>query len=220
MTDLGATALVDVPLALWHLHRATSVGQRVRVRLPAGACHDFLLEGAGFSPDGTRLRTLADCVGSGMRLLVCGLNPSLYAADAGIGFARPGNRFWPAMLAAGLATVDRDPLALLVDRRIGMTDIVKRATVGAGELRPAEYVHGVERLERLAGWLQPAAVCFVGFDGWRKAVDRRATAGWQAQHLGGRPVYLMPNPSGLNAHTNVAALAAHFTAAVTSGPCP
>jgi double-stranded uracil-DNA glycosylase len=220
VTDLRATALVEVPLALWHLHRTTPVGQRVRVRLPAGACHDFLLEGAGFSSDGVRLRTLADCVGPGLRLLVCGLNPSLYAADAGIGFARPGNRFWPAMLAARLAIVDRDPLALLVDRRIGMTDIVKRATVGAGELEPEEYVHGVGRLDRLVGWLQPAAVCFLGFDGWRTAVDRRAVAGWQARRLGGRPVYVMPNPSGLNAHTNVAALAAHFTSAVTSAPCP
>ena len=57
----------------------------------------------------TRARTLPDFVGPGMRLLVCGLNPSVYAADAGVGFARPGNRFWPAALAAGLVTRDRDP---------------------------------------------------------------------------------------------------------------
>jgi TDG/mug DNA glycosylase family protein len=220
VTDLRGTPLTDLPLALWRLHRATAVGERARVRFPARACRDLLLEGAGFWADGTRLRTLADCVGPGLRLLVCGLNPSLYAADAGVGFARPGNRFWPAMLAAGLATVDRDPLALLTDRGIGMTDIVKRATVGAGELRSDEYVHGIERLERLVGWLQPAAVCFLGFDGWRRAVDRGAGAGWQPRRLGGRPVYVMPNPSGLNAHTNVAALAAHLTAAVSSAACP
>jgi TDG/mug DNA glycosylase family protein len=216
VTDLRGTAPAEVPLALWRLHRATAVGRRVRVRLPTGACRDLLLEGAGFAPDGTRLRTLADCVGPGMRLLICGLNPSLYAADAGVGFARPGNRFWPALLAAGLARVDRDPLALLTGERIGMTDIVKRATVAADELRPDEYTHGIERLERLAGWLEPGAVCFLGFDGWRKAVDRGAVAGWQERRLGGRPVYVMPNPSGLNAHTNVTALAAHFSTVVAS----
>jgi double-stranded uracil-DNA glycosylase len=220
LTDLRRTAPVDVPLALWHLHRATAVGERVRVRFPAGVDADLLLEGGGFSADGTRLRTLADCVGPRLRLLVCGLNPSLYAADAGIGFARPGNRFWPAALAAGIATVDRDPLALLTEQHVGMTDIVKRATVGAAELGPEEYRHGVTRLERLVRWLQPGAVCFLGFDGWRKAVDAKAVAGWQSRPLGGRPVYVMPNPSGLNAHTNVAGLAAHFATAVSSPPCP
>ena len=220
MTDLRRTAPVDVPLALWRLHRATPVGEQVRLRFPADADAGLLLEGGGFSNDGTRLRTLADCVGPGMRLLVCGLNPSLYAADAGIGFARPGNRFWPALLASRLARRDRDPLALLADERIGMTDIVKRATVSAAELDRDEYRHGVARLERLVGWLQPAAVCCVGFDGWRKAVDPKAVAGWQTGVLGGRPVYVMPNPSGLNAHTNVAHLAAHFAAAVSSPPCP
>jgi TDG/mug DNA glycosylase family protein len=220
LTDLRRTPPGDVPLALWHLHRATPVGGRVRMRFPTGVDAGLMLEGGGFSADGIRLRTLADCVAPGMRLLVCGLNPSLYAADAGVGFARPGNRFWPALLAAGLATVDRDPLALLTGARIGMTDIVKRATVAAAELVAAEYAHGVARLERLVAWLQPGAVCFLGFDGWRKAVDRTARAGWQVARLGGRPAYVMPNPSGLNAHTNVAALAAHLTAAVSSPPCP
>jgi TDG/mug DNA glycosylase family protein len=220
LTDLRRTPPVHIPLALWRLHGATAVGDTIGVRLPATVDAGLLLEGGGFAPDGTRLRTLADCVGPGMRLLICGLNPSLYAADAGVGFARPGNRFWPALLAAGLATVDRDPLALLTEQHVGMTDIVKRATVGASELIGAEYVHGVGRLERLVAWLQPGAVCFLGFDGWRKAVDRTAVAGWQERPLGGRPVYVMPNPSGLNAHTNVAALAAHFTTVVSSPPCP
>src|SRR5207302_3559152 len=70
-----------------------------------------------------RSRTLADTVGSGMRLLVCGLNPSLYAADAGVGFARPGNRFWPAAVEAGLVSRDRDPLGALLVDRVGMTDL-------------------------------------------------------------------------------------------------
>ena len=161
-----------------------------------------------------RERTLADTVAPGMRLLLVGLNPSLYAADAGVGFARPGNRAWPALLASGLATVDRDPRHLLVHHRIGMTDLVKRATARADELDPAEYRDGLLRLDALCAWLRPGAVCVVGLTGWRAATgDRRAVAGVQDRTVGGRPVYLMPNPSGLNAHTDVADLAAHFRTA-------
>ena len=148
-----------------------------------------------------------------MRLLVCGLNPSLYAADAGVGFARPGNRFWPAMLAAGLATVDRSPDHLLRDHGIGMTDLVKRATVAADELSAAEYRAGLARVERLAAWLRPAAVCFVGLAGWRAAVDRRAVPGTQPGGLAGVPVYLMPSTSGLNAAYPLASLVDDLRAA-------
>jgi TDG/mug DNA glycosylase family protein len=191
---------------------------------------DLVLDGAGFSVvDRVRIdagdtpylgitvrreRTLADLVAPGMRLLLVGLNPSVYAADAGVGFARPGNRAWPALLASGLATVDRDPLRLLVAERIGMTDLVKRATARADELAAAEFRGGLERLEVLCRWLRPAAVCVIGLTGWRAATgDRSASAGVQERGLGGRPVYLMPNPSGLNAHTNVEDLARHLRAA-------
>jgi len=189
-----------------------------------------LLVGAGFTLDeapadpgdhrharltarATRARTLPDTVGPGMRLLLCGLNPSLYAADAGIGFARPGNRFWPAVRAAGLATVDRDPDRALLDHGLGMTDLVKRATVAAAELRTEEYRAGLARVERLVAWLRPGAVCFVGLAGWRAAVDRRARPGVQPDGLGGVPVYVMPSTSGLNAATPLAALVDHLRAA-------
>ena len=162
----------------------------------------------------TRARTLPDTVGAGMRLLVCGLNPSLYAADAGTGFARPGNRFWPAALAAGLVTTDRSPNRALRDHGVGMTDIVKRATVGAAELTGDEYRAGLARVARLAAWLRPGAVCFVGLAGWRAAADRRAAAGVQPEGLGGVPVYVMPSTSGLNARTLVADHAEHLRAAV------
>lgn len=160
-----------------------------------------------------RLRTLPDTVAPAMRLLVVGLNPSLYAADRGVGFARPGNRFWPAALAAGLVTRDRDPLHALRAHGVGMTDLVKRATVGAGELTAAEYGRGLERVERLARWLRPAALCMVGLSGWRAAMDRAAPVGVQQVHLGGRPVYLMPSTSGANAHARPAELADHLRAA-------
>jgi double-stranded uracil-DNA glycosylase len=160
-----------------------------------------------------RATTLPDVVGPGMRILVCGLNPSVYSARRGVGYARPGNRFWPAALAAGIVSVDRDPLHALRRHGIGMTDLVKRATVAAAELMDGEYRDGLARVERLCEWLRPATVCFVGLAGWRAAVDRRATPGPQARRLGGSAVYLMPSTSGLNASTQLPAHAAHLRAA-------
>jgi TDG/mug DNA glycosylase family protein len=148
-----------------------------------------------------------------MRLLMCGLNPSLYAADAGVGFARPGNRFWPATLAAGIVSTDRSPDRALADHGVGMTDLVKRATVAAAELTADEYRAGLERVRRLVAWLRPGAVCFIGLAGWRAAVDRRAVAGVQPADLGGVPVYVMPSTSGLNARVPAAELADHLRAA-------
>jgi TDG/mug DNA glycosylase family protein len=161
----------------------------------------------------TRARTLPDTVGPGMRVLVCGLNPSLYAADAGVGFARPGNRFWPAALAAGLVAVARDADAALRDHGVGMTDLVKRATVGASELTTAEYRDGLDRVGHLVRWLRPGVICFVGLAGWRAAVDRKAVAGVQPRGLAGVPVYVMPSTSGLNAHSSLPDLTAHLRAA-------
>jgi TDG/mug DNA glycosylase family protein len=220
-----AEAAELAPRRLADVHRSTPVGATVRLTLPANWARqrvDDIVRGAGFAVvrrrrrreqivvTAERLRELPDLVGPGMRLLLVGLNPSLYAADAGVGFARPGNRFWPAMLAAGLATAGRDGRDLLDRHHIGMTDLVKRATVGAAELSADEYREGVARLERLVAWLRPGAVCLLGLDGWRKAVDRRAVAGWQPLAIGGAPAYLMPNPSGLNAHATVASLADHL----------
>ncbi|MEM7142599.1 MAG: uracil-DNA glycosylase family protein [Actinomycetota bacterium] len=158
----------------------------------------------------TRARSLPDTVGPDMRLLVCGLNPSLHSADLGVGFGRAGNRFWPAALGAGIVSVDRDARHALAEHGIGMTDLVKRATPRADELDRSEYVDGLGRVERLCAWLRPAAVCMVGLSGWREAVDRKATAGWQARDLGGSPVYVMPSTSGLNAHAQLPDLTEHL----------
>lgn len=154
--------------------------------------------------------TLPDTVGSNMAVLVCGLNPSPSSADGGVGFARPGNRFWPAALQAGLVSVDRDPQHCLTHHRVGMTDLVKRTTRTAAELTADEYVQGLGRLERLVRWLQPAVICFVGLAGWRVAKDRKAGAGWQPGNLAGRPVYLMPSTSGLNANSQLPDFVEHF----------
>jgi TDG/mug DNA glycosylase family protein len=164
---------------------------------------------------GVRARTLPDYVGPNMRLLSVGLNPSLYAADEGVGFARPGNRFWPAALKAGLVTQDRDPRHALVQHGVGMSDFVKRASVGAAELTAAEYREGVARLERLVAWLRPGVVCFQGLAGWRAAVDKKATSGPIEGGFAGQPAYLMPNPSGLNASSSLDDLAEHLRRAAS-----
>jgi double-stranded uracil-DNA glycosylase len=182
-----------------------------------------VVEGAGFTiestyDDGeewidveaTRARSLADTVGPGMRLLIVGLNPSEYSADVGHGFARAGNRFWPAALAAGVVTRAHDPAHALRVDGIGMTDLVKRATPRADQLTKDEYRAGAARVERLVAWLQPGAVCFVGLGGYRIAVDRKAQPGWQPEPFGGRPAYVMPNTSGLNARVPPSELAAHL----------
>jgi len=161
----------------------------------------------------TRGRTLPDYVGADMRLLSVGLNPSLYAADEGVGFARPGNRFWPAATKAGLVTRERDPRHAVVHDGVGMSDFVKRASVGAAELTTAEYCDGVARLEHLVGWLRPGVVCFQGLGGWRAAVDRKATSGPIEGGFAGQPAYLMPNPSGLNASSSLDDLAGHIRSA-------
>ena len=166
-----------------------------------------------------RAHTLADTVGPDLRLLVCGLNPSVFSADAGVGFARPGNRFWAAAISAGIVDRDRDPAGALRHHGIGMTDLVKRATRRADELDPDEYRAGLARVERLCTWLRPGAVCFVGLAGWRAAVDRRATAGPQEQPFGDVPVYVMPSTSGLNARTPPTELADHLRNALAlAGP--
>ncbi len=157
--------------------------------------------------------TLPDTVGPSMTMLVCGLNPSIHSAEVGVGFARPGNRFWPAALQAGLVSRDRDPRHALVHHGVGMTDLAKRPTRRADELSAEEYAEGLQRVERLAGWLQPATICFVGLAGWRTAVDRKATAGPQRERIGGASVYVMPSTSGLNASSRLADLTEHLRAA-------
>ncbi len=160
-----------------------------------------------------RLATLPDTVGADLHLLLCGLNPSLHSADAGVGFVSPSNRFWPAALASGLVTRDRDPRHALHHHRVGMTDLVKRATPRASELTRHEYRDGLERIGRQVEWLAPRAICFVGLAGWRAVADPRAVPGWQGVLVGGAPVYLMPSTSGLNASSRLPDLVAHLEAA-------
>ena len=226
-------ATTDLPLLLADLHRSLPVGAPADLALAprpddgwsAERASDLLV-GAGFIPSGppvadgrhmtvraTRIRSLPDIVAPDMRLLLVGLNPSPASADTGIGYARPGNRFWPAVLEADLASVDRDPRAALADHGLGMTDLVRRTTVRADEVDRDEYRNGTARVERLVRWLRPRAVCFVGLGGWRTAIDRTAVAGVQPDGFGGRPAYVMPHTSGLNAHSRLPDLVGHLQAA-------
>jgi TDG/mug DNA glycosylase family protein len=94
-----------------------------------------------------------------------------------------------------------------------MTDLVKRATRSADALSNDEYAEGVARVERLIRWLRPRAVCLVGFAGWRAAIDKKAKAGEQPVGLGGVPVYVMPNPSGINASSSLDDITNHLRGA-------
>lgn len=244
LADLHRSMAVGAPLDIQVLAgdhsggrlAADDLGGRYFCSVPAGRLHD-LLTGAGFedvaveedAPIGTdghrnvratarRARSLADTVGPHMRLVVCGLNPSEYAADAGVGFARPGNRFWPAALAAGLVSRDRDPRHALVAHGVGMTDLVKRATARSAQLRKEEYRAGLGRITRLVEWLDPPTICFVGLEGYRTAVDRGAAPGWQTATLGRARVYVMPSTSGLNAHARLEDLVLHLRAAAAGKP--
>ena len=219
---LTSVPLVRLPVALARVHWATSPGDVVEVALPDAAHRqrlDDIVTGAGFeraSRGLRRLRTLPDTVAPRMRVLVCGLNPSLVAADAGFGFAGATNRFWPAAIEAGLVTKARDPSHALSADGVGMTDLVKRATTGTKELLRTEYQTGAERVQRLAAWLRPGVVLFVGLEGWRAAVDRAARPGLQAGRLGGVPAYVMPSTSGLNAHVRLGDLVSHLEAALSA----
>jgi TDG/mug DNA glycosylase family protein len=224
-----------MPGSLARLQLALPVGAAVRCSGPLAAWPagvpplPDLVAGAGFVVERTRRtgghcvvdarrdRTLPDFVAGGMRMLVCGLNPSLVAADAGFGYAGATNRFWSAVAAAGVVTHPRDPLRALDEDGVGMTDLVKRASPNADSLTAAEYAAGAERVRRLVEWLRPGVVVFVGLAGWRAAIDRRAAPGPQPSPFGRAPAYVMPSTSGRNARTPPAALIAHFHHALALG---
>jgi TDG/mug DNA glycosylase family protein len=127
------------------------------------------------------------------------------------------------MKESGLAVTDRDPAAL-IDRGIGMTDFSKLVSVRADELSAEELREGWARLGRVLGWLRPRTVAILGITTYRTATGlKKAQLGWQPEipeaQVAGLPTYVMPNPSGLNAHTNVADMAEHLRRAV-SGRTP
>lgn len=147
-------------------------------------------------------RTVPDLVGPGMSVLLVGINPGLWSAARGLHFANPSNRLWPVLHLAGWTTRRLDPSETdeLLAAGIGITNLVRRATARADELSPAEIRAGLPAVESLAAQWQPGRVAFLGLGAYRLATgDRRATVGPLEREVGGRPAWLLPNPSGLNA---------------------
>ena len=147
--------------------------------------------------------TLRPVVGPRLKLLFVGINPSLRSAQVGHHFARPGNRFYPALHAAGITprrlTPDED--GELPKYGIGSANLVDRPTRAADELTREELRAGAAELERLVAELRPGLVVVLGLSAYRTAFDRpKATWGAQDDTIGGQPVWVLPNPSGLNAH--------------------
>lgn len=160
-----------------------------------------------------RGRTIPDVVAPGLRVLFAGINPSLYSAATGCHFARPGNRFWPTLHSAGFTPrqLRPDEQRSLLATGLGITNIVARATARADELTAAELRAGGAALADLAAALGVSWVAVLGVTAYRTAFGAPAAAiGPQEHVLGGALVWVLPNPSGLNAHYSAVALAAEF----------
>ena len=160
-----------------------------------------------------RDKTIPDVIAPGLRVLFAGINPGLYSAATGYHFARPGNRFWPTLHAAGFT--DRvlcpEEQRLLLPLGLGITNVVARATARADELTPAEIRAGGRALTAKVERLVPRWIAIVGITVYRTAFDRPgATAGRQEQTLGGAGLWVLPNPSGLNASHQIGRLAEEF----------
>ena len=158
-------------------------------------------------------RVVADVTTPGLRVLFCGINPGLYSAATGHHFARPGNRFWPALHQSGFTGRQLRPSEQdeLVGLGLGITNIVARATARAEELTKEELVAGGRLLAAKVVRLRPQWLAIIGLTAFRTAFGLpRATVGPQEIMIGKTPVWVLPNPSGLNAHWTPASLAAEF----------
>jgi TDG/mug DNA glycosylase family protein len=159
--------------------------------------------------------TVPDLVGPGLRLLVCGINPGLWSGAVGHHFARPGNRFWKVMHLAGFTPEQLDPSEerRLLDYGIGITNLVPRATAAASELTSEELRQGAARVARVVGATGAGWVAFLGMGAYRTAFGRPdAQIGEQPERLGTAQVWLLPNPSGLQARYQLPELVELFAA--------
>ena len=158
-------------------------------------------------------KTVPDLIGPKLKILFSGINPSLYSAAVGHHFARPGNRFWPALREAGITPRLYSPFegTRLLDLGCGITNVVDRATATAAELSVSELVAGGQTLVEKVGRSGPSFVAFLGITTYRAAFGRpHAVVGRQPDRLGDAQIWLLPNPSGLNAHYQLADLGSLF----------
>lgn len=158
-------------------------------------------------------KTVPDVIGPGLKVLFCGINPGLWTAAVGHHFARPGNRFWPALHTAGftprlLAAHEEHEM---LQWGYGITNLVARTTARADQLDEEEFAAGGKLLAAKVRRHQPRVLALLGLGAYRSAFGRPgATVGPQEEHLGQTQVWVLPNPSGLNAHYSLEAIAALF----------
>jgi TDG/mug DNA glycosylase family protein len=148
-------------------------------------------------------RSINDVIAADLKILFCGINPGLYSAAIGHHFGRPGNRFWPALHQAGFTPKLLSPYEerKLLDFGFGLTNIVDRATAQAGELTADELQSGLKVLERKVKKYRPQRLAVLGVGAYRTiSANHQAQIGEQSETIGGAKVWLLPNPSGLNAH--------------------
>ncbi len=169
-------------------------------------------------PDSERLRAaygaaVPDLVGPGVRVLLCGINPSLWSGAVGLHFANPSNRLWPVLHASGWTPRRLRPeeTGEILAAGLGMTNLVPRATARADELSDDELRAGLPAVTRLAERVRPQWVAFLGLSAYRTAVgDRSAAVGPQPVRTGNAGTWLLPNPSGLNASWQLPRLAEEY----------
>ena len=172
------------------------------------------------------LRPVPDLVGPGLRLLFVGINPSILSSETRFHFAHPVNRFYPALRGAGILPDDvltpAQAAPVLVERGVGITNLVPRPSARADELDDDELRGGRARLERFVREHTPRVVAVAGITAYRTAFgDRRARLGRQEASIGGAELWVVPNPSGLNAHATIATLAdAYRDVALAAGVLP
>lgn len=158
-------------------------------------------------------RTIPDLLAPDLRVLFCGINPGLWSGATGHHFARPGNRFWPALFRSGFTPrlFRPDEQEALLALGLGITNVAARTTARADELTPEELREGGRALAGRVRDYRPRILAVLGLGAYRTAFGRpRTTVGRQAETLGDTSVWVLPNPSGLNAHYTLDALAAEF----------
>ncbi|WP_328429189.1 G/U mismatch-specific DNA glycosylase [Streptomyces sp. NBC_00443] len=163
--------------------------------------------------EAARDRLVPDVVADGLHVLFCGINPGLMTAATGHHFARPGNRFWPVLHLSGFTPRLLKPSEQeeLLSYGLGITNVVARASARADELSAQEYRDGGRLLATKVARLRPRWLAVVGVTAYRAAFDdRKAQVGPQERVIGGTRVWVLPNPSGLNAHWTAQTMAEEF----------
>lgn len=158
-------------------------------------------------------RSIPDLIAPNLKVLFCGINPGLYSGATGLHFARPGNRFWPALYSAGFTGRLLAPHenAELLAAGYGITNLVMRTTPAAAELADDEYRAGRRTLTRKVAKYAPRWVAVLGLGAYRSGFERPlAKVGRQAERIGSAGLWVLPNPSGLNANYQLAALTEMF----------